>query len=58
MSNGEGIRNADSITVEDFERSLINLSRGAIEGNLIVEEVIGGIFTVVKAGVQILKNLY
>ena len=52
------IRNADSITVEDFERRLINLSRGAIEGTLNVEEVIEGIFTVVKAGVQILKNLY
>ena len=42
------IRHADSITVEEIERSLINLSRRAIEGTLNVEEVSGGIFTIVK----------
>ena len=45
------IRHADSMTVEEIERSMINLSRRAIEGTLSVEEVSGGTFTVVNAGV-------
>ena len=39
------------MTVEEIERSMINLSRRAIEGTLSVEEVSGGTFTVVNAGV-------
>ena len=45
------IRHADSMSIEEIERSMINLSRRAIEGTLSVEEVSGGTFTVVNAGV-------
>ena len=45
------IRHADSMTVEEIERHMINLSRRAVEGTLSVEEVSGGTFTVVNAGV-------
>ncbi|MBR1735335.1 MAG: 2-oxo acid dehydrogenase subunit E2 [Alphaproteobacteria bacterium] len=45
------IRHADCMTVEEIERHMINLSRRAVEGTLSVEEVSGGTFTVVNAGV-------
>lgn len=45
------IRCADSMTIEEIERNMIHLSRRAVEGTLSVEEVSGGTFTVVNAGV-------
>ncbi|MDR2268379.1 MAG: 2-oxo acid dehydrogenase subunit E2 [Holosporaceae bacterium] len=45
------IRNADSLSIAEIERSMIVLSRRAVEGTLSLEEVSGGTFTVVNAGV-------
>ncbi|MDR3186923.1 MAG: 2-oxo acid dehydrogenase subunit E2 [Holosporaceae bacterium] len=45
------IRQADSLSIAEIERSMISLSRRAIEGTLTLEEVSGGTFTVVNAGI-------
>jgi 2-oxoglutarate dehydrogenase E2 component (dihydrolipoamide succinyltransferase) len=45
------IRHADLLSVSDIEKAMITLSKRAIEGTLSVEEVSGGTFTVVNAGV-------
>ncbi|GHU14196.1 hypothetical protein FACS189449_10530 [Alphaproteobacteria bacterium] len=45
------IRNADALSIADIEKSMIALSRRAVEGTLSLEEVSGGTFTVVNAGV-------
>ncbi|MDR1361680.1 MAG: 2-oxo acid dehydrogenase subunit E2 [Holosporaceae bacterium] len=45
------IRNADVLSIAEIEKHMIALSRRAVEGTLSVEEVSGGTFTVVNAGV-------
>jgi 2-oxoglutarate dehydrogenase E2 component (dihydrolipoamide succinyltransferase) len=45
------IRNADILTIAEIERAMIHLSKRAVEGTLSVEEVSGGTFTVVNAGI-------
>ncbi|MDR2068168.1 MAG: 2-oxo acid dehydrogenase subunit E2 [Holosporaceae bacterium] len=45
------IRRADSLSIAEIERAMISLSRRAIEGTLSLEEVSGGTFTVVNAGI-------
>ncbi|MDR3155601.1 MAG: 2-oxo acid dehydrogenase subunit E2 [Holosporaceae bacterium] len=45
------IRHADKLSIAEIEKIMINLSRRAIEGTLSIEEVSGGTFTVVNAGV-------
>jgi 2-oxoglutarate dehydrogenase E2 component (dihydrolipoamide succinyltransferase) len=45
------IRNADILTIAEIERSMILLSKRAIEGTLSVEEASGGTFTVINAGI-------
>lgn len=45
------IRHADKMTIAEIERTMIALSRRAVEGTLSVEEVSGGTFTVVNAGI-------
>ncbi|GHU17248.1 hypothetical protein FACS189472_03860 [Alphaproteobacteria bacterium] len=45
------IRNADKLSIADIEKSMIALSKRAVEGTLTLEEVSGGTFTVVNAGV-------
>ena len=45
------IRNADKMSIAELERNMIALSRRAVEGTLSVEEVSGGTFTVVNAGI-------
>lgn len=45
------IRHADKLSIADIEKQMITLSKRAIEGSLSVEEVSGGTFTVVNAGV-------
>lgn len=45
------IRNADLLSISEIERMMINLSKRAVDGTLSVEEVSGGTFTVVNAGI-------
>ncbi|MDR2645857.1 MAG: 2-oxo acid dehydrogenase subunit E2 [Holosporaceae bacterium] len=45
------IRHADTLTIAEIEKSMITLSKRAIEGTLSVEEVSGGTFTVINAGI-------
>ncbi|MDR3179561.1 MAG: 2-oxo acid dehydrogenase subunit E2 [Holosporaceae bacterium] len=45
------IRNADILSVAEIERAMITLSKRAIEGTLSIEEVSGGTFTVINAGI-------
>jgi 2-oxoglutarate dehydrogenase E2 component (dihydrolipoamide succinyltransferase) len=45
------IRHADSLSIADIEKSMIHLSKRAMEGTLSVEEVSGGTFTVINAGI-------
>ncbi|MDR0677096.1 MAG: 2-oxo acid dehydrogenase subunit E2 [Holosporaceae bacterium] len=45
------IRNADVLTIAEIEKAMILLSRRAIEGTLSIEEVSGGTFTVINAGI-------
>ena len=45
------IRNADKLSIAELEKTMIALSQRAIEGTLSVEEVSGGTFTVVNAGI-------
>jgi 2-oxoglutarate dehydrogenase E2 component (dihydrolipoamide succinyltransferase) len=45
------IRQANLLSISEIEKSMIALSRRAIEGTLSLEEVSGGTFTVVNAGV-------
>ncbi|MDR1375292.1 MAG: 2-oxo acid dehydrogenase subunit E2 [Holosporaceae bacterium] len=45
------IRHADSLSIAEIERIMISLSRRAIDGALSLEEVSGGTFTVVNAGI-------
>ncbi|MBE6447577.1 MAG: hypothetical protein E7015_03815 [Alphaproteobacteria bacterium] len=45
------IRHADKLSLADIEKKMITLSRRAVEGTLSVEEVSGGTFTVVNAGI-------
>ncbi len=45
------IRNADLLSISEIERMMINLSKRAVDGTLSIEEVSGGTFTVVNAGI-------
>ncbi|GHT90500.1 hypothetical protein FACS1894122_00920 [Alphaproteobacteria bacterium] len=45
------IRGADKLSIADIEKNMIALSKRAVDGTLSVEEVSGGTFTVVNAGV-------
>ncbi len=45
------IRKADLLTLAEIEKTMITLSRRAVEGTLSIEEVSGGTFTVVNAGI-------
>ena len=45
------IRNADKLSIAELEKTMIALSQRAVEGTLSVEEVSGGTFTVVNAGI-------
>ncbi|MDR1551119.1 MAG: 2-oxo acid dehydrogenase subunit E2 [Holosporaceae bacterium] len=45
------IRHADALSIAEIERSMISLSRRAMEGILSIEEVSGGTFTVINAGI-------
>ncbi|MDR1982387.1 MAG: 2-oxo acid dehydrogenase subunit E2 [Holosporaceae bacterium] len=45
------IRNVDVLTIAEIEKSMIHLSKRAMEGTLSVEEVSGGTFTVINAGI-------
>lgn len=45
------LRHADSMSIADIEKAMITLSRRAINGELTLEEVSGGTFTVINAGV-------
>jgi 2-oxoglutarate dehydrogenase E2 component (dihydrolipoamide succinyltransferase) len=45
------IRHADSLSIAEIEKAMISLSRRAVEGALSIEEVSGGTFTVVNAGI-------
>lgn len=45
------IRHADTLSISEIEKAMITLSRRAIENTLSVEEVSGGTFTVVNAGI-------
>jgi 2-oxoglutarate dehydrogenase E2 component (dihydrolipoamide succinyltransferase) len=45
------IRHADLLSIAEIERSMIALSQRAVNGTLSIEEVSGGTFTVVNAGI-------
>ncbi|MDR2794384.1 MAG: 2-oxo acid dehydrogenase subunit E2 [Holosporaceae bacterium] len=45
------IRNADLLSIAEIERVMIALSKRALEGTLSIEEVSGGTFTVINAGI-------
>ncbi len=45
------IRQADCLSLAEIEKKMITLSRRAVEGTLSIEEVSGGTFTVVNAGI-------
>lgn len=45
------IRQADKMSIADIEKAMIALSKRALNGTLSVEEVSGGTFTVVNAGI-------
>ncbi|MDR0580816.1 MAG: 2-oxo acid dehydrogenase subunit E2 [Holosporaceae bacterium] len=45
------IRHADTLTIAEIEKSMITLSKRAMEGTLSVEEVSGGTFTLINAGI-------
>ena len=45
------IRRADTLTIAELERAMINLSKRAMDGTLSIEEVSGGTFTVINAGI-------
>ncbi len=45
------IRGADRLSIAEIEKTMIALSRRAVEGTLSVEEVSGGTFTVINAGI-------
>ncbi|MDR0678241.1 MAG: 2-oxo acid dehydrogenase subunit E2 [Holosporaceae bacterium] len=45
------IRNVDVLTIAEIEKSMIRLSKRAMEGTLSIEEVSGGTFTVINAGI-------
>ena len=45
------IRHVDQLTLAEIERTMISLTQRAIEGTLSLEEVSGGTFTVINAGV-------
>ncbi|MDR0631648.1 MAG: 2-oxo acid dehydrogenase subunit E2 [Holosporaceae bacterium] len=45
------IRHADTLTIAEIEKSMIHLSKRAMEGTLLIEEVSGGTFTVINAGI-------
>ncbi|MDR2157809.1 MAG: 2-oxo acid dehydrogenase subunit E2 [Holosporaceae bacterium] len=45
------IRHADALTIAEIEKAMIRLSKRAMEGALSIEEVSGGTFTVINAGI-------
>ncbi|MDR2781651.1 MAG: 2-oxo acid dehydrogenase subunit E2 [Holosporaceae bacterium] len=45
------IRHADTLTIAELEKVMIALSRRAMEGTLSIEEVSGGTFTLINAGI-------
>lgn len=45
------IRQADKMSIAEIEKAMITLSKRALNGTLSVEEVSGGTFTVVNAGI-------
>jgi 2-oxoglutarate dehydrogenase E2 component (dihydrolipoamide succinyltransferase) len=45
------IRQVDSLSIAEIEKAMISLSKRAVEGTLSIEEVSGGTFTVINAGI-------
>lgn len=45
------IRQADKMSIAEIEKSMIALSKRALDGTLSIEEVSGGTFTVINAGI-------
>lgn len=45
------IRHCDTLSIAEIEKAMISLTRRAVEGTLSIEEVSGGTFTIINAGV-------